>query len=119
MEVDQAYRLICRAIDDGRAAGGYLVSGDVEGNCEELVSLVLAKLFPDELPQVEAGAHPDVVRLAPSGKSRTIKVERTDSDPSPGMRDAIIEKNTAPLSLKYSRKHLLANETVDIIPHHP
>ena len=95
MEVDQAYRLICRAIDDGRAAGGYLVSGDVKGNCEELVTLVLSKLFPEELPQIEAGVHPDVVRLEPSGKSRTIKVERTDSDPSPGMRDAIIEPMSA------------------------
>ena len=91
MEVAEAYSLIARAIDAGRAAHGYLIVGGVRGNASELADLILHKLFPDEIAQVEAGSHPDVLSLAPSGKSRTIKVERTQTDPSPGMRDAIVE----------------------------
>ena len=95
MEVDTAFGLISRAIDSGRAAHGYLITGEVDGNCSELASRVLGKLFPDEESMVASGSHPDVVQLWPSGKSRTIKVARTESDPSPGMRDAIIEPMSA------------------------
>ena len=95
MEVDTAFALIAHAIDAGRAAHGYLVTGDVGGNCQELVSRILCKLFPGEESMVASGSHPDVVQLRPSGKSRTIKVAKTDSDPSPGMRDAIIEPMSA------------------------
>ena len=95
MEVDTAFALISHAIDAGRAAHGYLITGDVGGNCTELVSLVLGKLFPGEAAMVASGSHPDIAQLWPSGKSRTIKVARTDTDPSPGMRDAIIEPMSA------------------------
>ena len=91
MEVSEAFSLISRAIDAGHAAHGYLVVGDVRGNASELTRRILLKLFPDATAQIESGSHPDVVTLEPSGKSRTIKVERTDTDPTPGMRDAIIE----------------------------
>lgn len=91
MDVTEAYTLISRAIDSGRAAHGYLIVGAVRGNAQDLVAKILEKLFPNELEQVRAGTHPDVVMLGPSGKSRTIKVAKTQSDPSPGMRDAIIE----------------------------
>ena len=90
MELDDAYTLIASAIDSGHAANGYLVAGDLF-RCEQLVKRILLKLFPDAVAQVESGCHPDVVRLEPSGRSRTIKVAKTDSDPSPGMRDAIVE----------------------------
>lgn len=95
MEVDTAFGLISHAIDAGRAAHGYLVTGDVGGNCSELVSRILGKLFPGEEAMVTSGSHPDVVSLRPSGKSRTIKVAKTDNDPAPGMRDAIIEPMSA------------------------
>jgi len=95
MEVDTAFGLISHAIDTGRAAHGYLITGDVGGNCSELVSRVLGKLFPGEEAVVASGSHPDVVQLRPSGKSRIIKVARTKEDPSPGMRDAIIEPMSA------------------------
>ena len=95
MEVDTAFGLISHAIDAGRAAHGYLVTGDVGGNCSELVSRILGKLFPDEESMVASGSHPDIVSLWPSGKSRTIKVAKTDTDPAPGMRDAIIEPMSA------------------------
>ena len=91
MTVTEAYEQISRAIDTGHAAHGYLVVGDVRGNADELTRRILLKLFPNEAAQVESGAHPDVARLEPSGKSRTIKVARTETDPTPGMRDAIIE----------------------------
>ena len=44
MDVAEAYSLISRAIDAGRAAHGYLVSGDVRGNAAELAGMVLEKI---------------------------------------------------------------------------
>lgn len=75
MEVAEAYTLISRAIDAGRAAHGYLIVGGVRGNAAELAELILRKLFPLEEEQIVAGSHPDVVRLEPEGKSRIITVE--------------------------------------------
>ena len=75
MELDEAFDLISRAIDTGHAAHGYLLVGDVRGNCSELIRRILLKLFPAETAQVESGSHPDVVTLEPEGKSRTISVE--------------------------------------------
>ena len=86
MTVSDAFGLVSRAIDGGHAAHGYLVCGDLGGGCAELAGLVLRKLFPDELSQIENRCHPDVVYLEPEGKSRTI---HTDS-----MRDRLI----APMS---------------------
>ena len=75
MEVGVAFSLIRSAIDQGRPAHGYLIVGGVRTNGAELVSLVLRHLFPDAVDQVEAGSHPDVVRLEPEGKSRVITVD--------------------------------------------
>ena len=83
MEVAEAYNLISRAIDQGRQAHGYMIVGEVKGNCSELVSLILGKLFPEERAQVESGSHPDVVSLEPEGKGRVISVL--------SMRDQIVE----------------------------
>lgn len=91
MEVLEAYSLISRAIDSGRPAHGYLVVGDVRGNCRELVDMVLAKLFPDEGSLIASRSHPDVAWLEPQGRSRTIKVSRGKDDDGPGMRDGIVE----------------------------
>ena len=91
MEVDEAYSLISRAIDEGRPAHGYLVVGDVRGNCLELVNRVLAKLFPADGALLAARSHPDVAWLEPQGRSRTIKVARGKEDDGPGMRDGIVE----------------------------
>ena len=75
MTVEEAFSLVARAIDAGRPARGYLIAGDVRGNCQELVRLILLKLFPGEAEQVTAGSHPDVVVLEPEGKSRIITVD--------------------------------------------
>ena len=45
MELDEAFDLISRAIDTGHAAHGYLLVGDVRGNCSELIRRILLKLF--------------------------------------------------------------------------
>ena len=95
MEVAGAYSLISRAIDTGRQAHGYLIVGDVHGNCLELVRLILLKLFPDEQALVASKSHPDVVWLEPQGRSRVIKVERGKDDNGPGMRDGIVEPMSA------------------------
>lgn len=75
MDVAEAYSLISRAIDAGRAAHGYLVSGDVRGNAAELAGMVLEKLFPDAASQARNFSHPDVAVLEPEGKARIITVE--------------------------------------------
>ena len=95
MEVSEAFALISRAIDSGRPAHGYLVCGDLHGQCDELERLVLEKLFPDDAALVDSNSHPDVARLEPQGKSRTIKVQRCKDDNGPGMRDGLIEPMSA------------------------
>ena len=91
MDVAEAFALISRAIDAGRTAHGYLVVGDLKGSAQDLADRVIRKLFPDALDQVANGSHPDVVRLKPQGKSRTIKIQRDKNDDGPGMRDGLIE----------------------------
>ena len=92
MEIDFAYSLIASAIDSGRPANGYLVVGDLD-LCEELTDRVLDKLFPDPDAQLQlhGDGHPDVRFLRPSGKARQIKIEKSATDPAPGMRDGMIE----------------------------
>lgn len=75
MELDEAYGLITRAIDTGHPAHGYLIVGDVRGNCAELVRRILHRLFPEATEQVDANTHPDVVSLEPEGKGRVISVD--------------------------------------------
>ena len=87
MDGAEAFSLIARAIDTGRAAHGYLIVGDVRGNGAELVRRILLKLFPHEVAQVESGEHPDVATLAPEGKSRVITVD--------AMRERIVEPMSA------------------------
>ena len=87
MEVADAYALISRAIDTGHAAHGYLVCGDLSGQCDALTDRILRKLFPNELAQVESRCHPDIAWLEPEGKSRTIHVK--------SMRERIVEPMSA------------------------
>ena len=87
MEVDEAFSLISRAIDTGRAAHGYLVVGDLKGCCDVLADRILKKLFPDATAQIDSKSHPDVAYLEPEGAKRIIKVE--------SMRERIVE----PMSL--------------------
>ena len=75
MEVGEAFDLISRAIDAGRVAHGYLIAGDVRGNCSELVDRILRKLYPDAAEQIAAHSHPDVAVLEPEGKLRIITVD--------------------------------------------
>ncbi len=76
MEIDEAFSLIAEAIDSKSKSGGYLVVGDIKGNCTALVKRVLAKLFPVlDFSAPERPAHPDIAWLDPAGKSRTIKVK--------------------------------------------
>ena len=56
MELDEAFDLIAHAIDTGHAAHGYLLVGDIRGNCSELIRRILLKLFPDAVAQVEGGS---------------------------------------------------------------
>lgn len=83
MEVADAYTLISRAISSGHAAHGYLVCGDLRGQCDVLTDRVLQLLFPQALAQVKAHSHPDIAYLEPEGKSRTIHVK--------SMRERIVE----------------------------
>ena len=91
MELDSAHALIAKAIRDGRPAHGYLVVGDVRGNCLDLVMKILEKLFPESHGLLASRSHPDVAWLEPQGRSRTIKVARGKDDDGPGMRDGIVE----------------------------
>ena len=75
MTVDEAYSLVVRAVETGRAAHGYLVCGDLRGECDALVEKVLRFLFPDQPEQVAQRCHPDVAWLEPEGRSRTIHVK--------------------------------------------
>ncbi len=87
MEVADAYSLIARAIDTGHAAHGYLVCGDLRGQCDVLADRILHRLFPEEAAQVESRCHPDIAWLEPEGKSRTIHVR--------SMRERIVEPMSA------------------------
>ena len=69
METAEAFDVIARAIDSGRANRGFLVTGDLPGNTEELSELVATRLFG------EGGARPDMVVLEPEGRTRTIRVK--------------------------------------------
>ncbi len=71
MTVEEACERICRAIDAGRPANGYLVVGGVRGMGGELAERVLAHIFGD----CDLLAHPDIHRLAPEKKSRIISVD--------------------------------------------
>ncbi len=75
MDVDQAEALVAKAIDEGRAAQGYLVVGEIHGGAEALATRILMRLFPDAVEQVKAKAHPDIFVLAPEGKKRVITVK--------------------------------------------
>ena len=83
MEVADAFRLIERAVRNGRAAHGYLVCGDLRGQCDALADRVLALLFPDAAGLLATRSHPDVATLEPEGRSRTIHVR--------SMRERIVE----------------------------
>ena len=87
MQVSEAFRRIGRAIDSGKPAHGYLLCGDLHGQCDVLTMNLLKKLFPDEISQVEKRSHPDVAWLEAEGKSRTIHVK--------SMREKIV----APMSV--------------------
>ncbi|MBR4523780.1 MAG: hypothetical protein IKO64_06070 [Kiritimatiellae bacterium] len=75
MEVDIAYSLIARAIDQGRVPPAYLIVGDVRGNAEELALRIVNRLFTGCAAQIEHRTHPDIVFLEPEGKARIIKVD--------------------------------------------
>lgn len=87
MQVSEAFDLISHAIDQGKAAHGYLVCGDLRGQCDVLTRMILDKLYPDERAQIANRAHPDVAWLEAEGKSRTIHVK--------SMREKIV----APMSV--------------------
>lgn len=72
MTLDEAYDRICKAIDAGRPANGYLVVGGVRGMGGELAERVLRHLYGGE---ADLAAHPDIHRLSPEKKSRIISVE--------------------------------------------
>lgn len=87
MQVSEAFDLISHAIDQGKAAHGYLMCGDLRGQCDVLTRMILDKLYPDERAQIANRAHPDVAWLEAEGKSRTIHVK--------SMREKIV----APMSV--------------------
>jgi len=82
MEVAEAFSLICKALDAGRPANGYVISGDL-GKCSELAELVIGRLFPGDEARIAAKTHPDVAYLEPEGKKRIITVK--------SMRERIVE----------------------------
>lgn len=83
MDVGEAAALISSAIAAGRVAHGYLICGDLRGQCDELVAGILSVAFPGAEAQIAAQTHPDIAYLEPEGKSRTIHVK--------SMRERIIE----------------------------
>ncbi len=83
MEATQAFHLIAHALNAGRAAGGYLICGDLQGQCDVLVDALLAHLFPQDAARIAAKSHPDIAVLEPEGKSRTIHIK--------SMRERIVE----------------------------
>ena len=83
MEVADAFALISRAIATGHAAHGYLVCGDLRGQCVRLTDLVLGQLFPDQPGQAANHTQPDIAGREPEGKRRIITVE--------SMRTRIVE----------------------------
>jgi len=76
METSEAFDVISRAIDSGRANRGFLVTGNLPGNTEEFTELVASRLFG------EGGARPDMVVLEPEGRTRSIRVKT--------MREALV-----------------------------
>lgn len=87
MEVGEAFSLISRAIDAGRAAHGYLICGDLDTSAGELARRILAKLFPDAQALLKSNSHPDVSRVEPEGAKRIITVK--------SMRERILEPMSA------------------------
>lgn len=77
METSEAFDVIARAIDSGRANRGFLVTGNLPGNTEDFAELVAGRLFG------EGGARPDMVVLEPEGRTRSIKVK--------AMRESLVE----------------------------
>ena len=75
MDVAGAYGLFVKALEAGKLAHGYLVTGNLKGECAEFTDLVLRRLFPDATEQVAAKTHPDIAWLEPEGKSRTIHIQ--------------------------------------------
>lgn len=75
MEVAEAIEKFEGAVAAGRGNVGWLVCGNLRGSCDEFAKRALAILFPGCEEQIAAGNHPDILHLAPEGKSRTIKVE--------------------------------------------
>ena len=84
-EADQL-ESIHAAIQQGRLAHAYIVQGTVRGNAERFVDTWLKTLYcgPDESTweaspacrRLEAGSHPDVLKIEPESKSRQIRVEQ-------------------------------------------
>ncbi len=87
MDINQAFSLISHALAASDSGRGYLLCGDVRGSCNELVNLVLARLFPGAEVQVRARTHPDLAVLEPEGRSRTIHIK--------SMRERIVEPMAA------------------------
>ena len=69
MDTSEAFSLMCRAIDAGRANRGFLVCGDLPGSAEDFARLVAGKLFDGSVD------HPDISTVEPTGVTRTIKVK--------------------------------------------
>ena len=88
MQTSEAFSLIEKAIDTSHVPGGYLIVGEVQGNCMDLTRLILNKLYPGCEERIAERTHPDINYLEPEGKSGTIKIEV--------MRKAIIE----PMAMK-------------------
>lgn len=83
MTREEAHGLFSAAVAEGRADGGWIVSGDLRGECDLFARGVLSLLFPGCDAQVEAGNHPDVFAVRPEGRSRTIKID--------AMRGSVVE----------------------------
>lgn len=82
MDVESAVQLVSKALETGKLANGYLVTGDLRRECARFVEGILAMLFPDAPEQVAAKTHPDIAWLEPEGRSRTIHIQ--------SMRDKIV-----------------------------
>lgn len=76
---ETAFEHIQAAINDGRLAHAYIVIGNAKREGHLFVQRMLHLLFPGAEARVDSGSHPDVIRIEPQSKSRTILVAQVES----------------------------------------
>lgn len=85
-KADQALQLIARARDHGRLGHAYLITGPKEARHEEFAARVLDLVTGTQMRTLEGWEGQGAYVLRPQGKSRQIKVGKTEEDEPGTMR---------------------------------